>query len=325
MPTEAPVNGVATTLNGAITSGATSLTLTSATGFTNAQYHCLITDGTNYEIVLATALSGTTLTITRAVEAYNGVTTAYGFASGSAISVIASVASVNNLITAAAAAGLALGTASTGVTQSALDNSTKLATDAYADAADAAKAVLIGPQQNGYKAWAFDPNFGDLATTSQFQPTVGTIYYQMIVIPQAFTLANIDFYIQTAGSSPANCYLGIYSAAGTQLAVSANIATTIGTNTGKITCPISYTFTTPGIYWIAILVGTSTTTAPKLASTQSSATTAPSALFNINLANGSGTLATRQATGATSVAVLPAPLTGTPTAVSLGLVWLGLR
>ena len=52
----------------------------------------------NYEIVLATALSGTTLTITRAVESYNGVQTAFAFASGSTINVVPSVASVVGLI-----------------------------------------------------------------------------------------------------------------------------------------------------------------------------------------------------------------------------------
>ena len=95
---ESPVNGVGTTLASSITNVATTVSLTSATGFTNAQYHCLITDGTNYEIVLATALSGTTLTVTRAVEAYNGTTTAYAFASGSSITVVPTVASVVGLI-----------------------------------------------------------------------------------------------------------------------------------------------------------------------------------------------------------------------------------
>ena len=74
---ESPVNGVGTTLASSITNVATTVSLASATGFTNAQYHCLISDGTNYEIVLATALSGTTLTITRAVESYNGVPVSY--------------------------------------------------------------------------------------------------------------------------------------------------------------------------------------------------------------------------------------------------------
>ena len=96
--TESPVNGVGTTLASACLSTDTTLSLTSATGFTNAQYHCLISDGTNYEIVLATALSSTTLTVTRAVEAYNGVTTAFAFASGSTINVVPTVASVVGLI-----------------------------------------------------------------------------------------------------------------------------------------------------------------------------------------------------------------------------------
>ena len=95
---ESPVNGVGTTIAFSLSNSATSILLSSATGFTNAQYHCLISDGTNYEIVLATALSGPTLTITRAVEAYNGVQTAFSFATGSTINVVPTVASVVGLI-----------------------------------------------------------------------------------------------------------------------------------------------------------------------------------------------------------------------------------
>jgi hypothetical protein len=102
MATEAPVNGVSTTLASPyITSTSqTTCVLTSATGFTNAQYHCLITDGTNYEIVEATGLSGTTLTIVRHSEAWNGASTSYTFAIGSTITVIISVASIQGLIAA---------------------------------------------------------------------------------------------------------------------------------------------------------------------------------------------------------------------------------
>ena len=98
MAVEAPVNGVGSTLSAACLSSDTTIALTSATGFTNSQYHILITDGTNYEISLATALSGTTLTVSRAVEAYSGTTSAYGFAAGSTVTVIPSVASVSNII-----------------------------------------------------------------------------------------------------------------------------------------------------------------------------------------------------------------------------------
>jgi hypothetical protein len=98
--TEAPANGVATTLASAISStSATTCSLTSATGFTNAQYHCLIVDPTktNFELVEATGLSGTTLTIVRAAESWNGSATAYTFASGSTIAIVTSVQSVINL------------------------------------------------------------------------------------------------------------------------------------------------------------------------------------------------------------------------------------
>src|ERR1035438_6889372 len=93
-----PGNGVSTTLSSAITStSATTCVLASAAAFTNAQYHCLITDGTNYEIVAATGLSGSTLTIVRGAELWNGASTAYTFAIGSTIAIVTSVQSVMNL------------------------------------------------------------------------------------------------------------------------------------------------------------------------------------------------------------------------------------
>lgn len=95
MATEAPVNGVQTTLASPyITStGQTSFNITSATGFTNAQYHVLVTDGTNYEIMLVSSQVSSVLTVTRAVESYGGVQTAYTFGSGATVTVVPSVAS----------------------------------------------------------------------------------------------------------------------------------------------------------------------------------------------------------------------------------------
>src|ERR1017187_8462832 len=97
-----PGNGVSTTLSSAITStSATTCVLTSAAAFTNAQYHCLITDGTNYEIVEATGLSGSTLTIVRSAELWNGASTAFTFAVGSSVTIVTSLQSVLNLMAAA--------------------------------------------------------------------------------------------------------------------------------------------------------------------------------------------------------------------------------
>lgn len=77
------VNNFSTTLNGSITNSATSIVVTSATGGpavgSGANAYFTITDGTNTEIVLATAVSTNTYTVTRAQQG----TTANAFASGS--------------------------------------------------------------------------------------------------------------------------------------------------------------------------------------------------------------------------------------------------
>jgi len=79
-------NNYETTLNGSILIGATSLVVTSATGFPSigSGVTCNLTliDGGNLEIVQATAISGTTVTIVRAQEG----TSASAFTSGCLIS-----------------------------------------------------------------------------------------------------------------------------------------------------------------------------------------------------------------------------------------------
>lgn len=76
-------NNFTTTLNGAITDSATSITLTSATGLpaigANEVYNLTITDGTNTEIVQVTDDASTpTLTVTRGVDGTSGTAFADG-------------------------------------------------------------------------------------------------------------------------------------------------------------------------------------------------------------------------------------------------------
>ena len=61
------------TLAADITSGATSITVASATGFPTAPFRAVITNGSITEIVLVTAKAGTTFTVTRAQESTTGV------------------------------------------------------------------------------------------------------------------------------------------------------------------------------------------------------------------------------------------------------------
>jgi len=66
------VNNFSTTLNGAVASGDTSITVTSSSGLTalsNNDYYILtIDDGTNVEIIKVTAVTGNVLTVVRAQE-----------------------------------------------------------------------------------------------------------------------------------------------------------------------------------------------------------------------------------------------------------------
>lgn len=81
-------NAAQTTLNGSVTNVATTLVVTSATGFpATGDFRCIISaEGANTdEIVKVTAVSGTTFTITRASEPYAGVQTASAHASGATI------------------------------------------------------------------------------------------------------------------------------------------------------------------------------------------------------------------------------------------------
>lgn len=85
---ESVANEAATTLNGAILSGATSITVAASTGFPRAPFRVrvsgnLTAGGTGTEYMIVSAVSGTTWTVTRAAEVPYGA--ALGFATGATI------------------------------------------------------------------------------------------------------------------------------------------------------------------------------------------------------------------------------------------------
>ena len=99
MPNMLFANNCNTTLNGGITAVATSMVVTSATGFpvpTGAQYfYCTLADAatqTTIEIVKVTAVSGTTFTIVRGQDGTTGTI----FASGAVVSLRLVAASLND-------------------------------------------------------------------------------------------------------------------------------------------------------------------------------------------------------------------------------------
>ena len=250
MAVEAPVNGVSTTLASAITTtGATTCSLTSATGFTNAQYHCLITDGVNYEIVTATGLSGTTLTIVRGSEAWNGASTAYTFAATTTtITVADTVASTSALIQSQAAlrvtgtsplsAGGMVGynsgsgppTSGTFVTG---DEAPDSAGISWLCAAGGTPGTWI--IQSGVKAAdvALKPTAALYETSSRgnsinagYTPTTGVLVLRAIWLPVGLSIGHIAFQSSgTAASVPTNWWFGLYDSSRVQLATTANQTT----------------------------------------------------------------------------------------------------
>jgi len=93
VPTEKFANDAHTFLSADLTSGATSLTVTSVTGFPAAgQFRIRIDD----EILLVTAVAGTTWTVTRAAESVNGTQTAAAHRQNSFVALVITDASLLN-------------------------------------------------------------------------------------------------------------------------------------------------------------------------------------------------------------------------------------
>ncbi len=95
MATRIHANNIQTTTNGSITNVATTIIISSATGFPTLTggdyYYMTLRSGSNIEIVKVTSRTTTTLTVVRAQEA----TTGYAFPSGSIISINATADSMD--------------------------------------------------------------------------------------------------------------------------------------------------------------------------------------------------------------------------------------
>lgn len=242
-----------------------------------------------------------------------------------------------------------LPTGTTGTTQTAGDNSTKIATTAYADR----KLALAGGTMSGAISMGFSKitsllqgtsitdaanlaqtnsfwkpsqqnliaaNMDTMEATDIFTPTVGTTYFFGVWIGTAVTITNILYRVSTAGSGLTNSYLGLYTAAGVQVAVTPAITTTWQT-AGVYTTAFSstYNLTTPGLYYIALLVGNTSTTAPLFQGLGSNALTNIAATFTANTFAGGA----RGITGLAAQTTLPASFSGMPTSAA-ALPWLGL-
>ena len=139
--------------------------------------------------------------------------------------------------------------------------------------------------QQGMIAVTNDPAL--LAGT--YTPTKGVIYVSSIYIPTSGNVTNILYRISTAGTSLVSCYAGLMDPAGNVLATTADLSTpwsVVGVKYSALSSP--YNITTPGLYYVAFLVGNSTSgTIPIFGALQGSA----AALTNLNATTVSNSLA----------------------------------
>lgn len=171
------------------------------------------------------------------------------------------------------------------------------------------------PSQQNLIAANMDP----MSASTTFTPIVGTTYFFGVWIGTSGTITNVLYRISTAGTGLTSSYLGLYTAAGVQVAVTPAITTTWQTG-GIITTAFSstYNLTTPGLYYIGLLVGNSSGSAPTFQGYSNNLTNV-AATFTANTFAGGA----RGITGLTAQTTLPAPFSGTPTS-SNALPWFGL-
>jgi len=120
------------------------------------------------------------------------------------------------------------------------------------------------PADNGLMVWSFDPAIAQ----GTFTPSAGVLYVQSIFVRSAAVVApaNLFVVVSTAGTGAtplANCFCGIYTSAGSLVANSgtADQSTPWATTGAKTMAMTASQLLTPGSrYWVALLVGTQSTT-----------------------------------------------------------------
>jgi len=138
-----------------------------------------------------------------------------------------------------------LPTGTTGVTQSANDNSTKLATTAYVDSTVGSSSLTIIPKPNFVYGTATD------GLTPRDMSTNTTMYVAQFVISNPITVNKVSFYVQAVDVAGV-AKLALYSEDGQTKVFEVSTASISGT--GVITTSLSSpTVILPGNYYFAAL------------------------------------------------------------------------
>lgn len=152
------------------------------------------------------------------------------------------------------------------------------------------------PQDHALISWTFDPEQVQSGTLL----TGGTVYLSKVYVRNRATLANVYWWVTTAGATPTagQNEVGLYDSTGARVA-SANVDADIS-STGLKTTAMSATLT-PGWYWVGMVFNASTV--PTIG--RGTSTTGVGTASNVGLA----TASLRFATNATAQTSLPATVT----------------
>jgi hypothetical protein len=168
-----------------------------------------------------------------------------------------------------------------------------------------------GPLDQGFIAWTFDG-----ALTGTAGPSSGGVRLARIILRRAATISNIWVSVITAGATltAGESFVGLYSAGGTRLAVSADQSTS-WTSAGvkQIALTASYA-AAPGIYYAALL--TNGTTPPVFAATGPGSNSP----VNANLTISTG----RALSGPSAQTSLPASITMSSNSFNATAYWFAI-
>ncbi|MFD4921160.1 hypothetical protein ACFWNE_07550 [Streptomyces goshikiensis] len=113
------------------------------------------------------------------------------------------------------------------------------------------------PADQNLLAWTYDPNMAGHVTAQSNSGVAGRITLVRIILREAITWSNIWIGLAglDAGASLSNCYLGVYSAAGTLMGTTADISSSLMTGATAKALPLTTPFAAPaGTYFIAMLL-----------------------------------------------------------------------
>ena len=168
------------------------------------------------------------------------------------------------------------------------------------------------PSDHSLIAWTMDPA---ACTTSGTTLTLGSIYFLEVILRSAATISSLCTVIGTAGSglTSGQCLGGLYTSAGTRVAVTSDLSTVLNSAGDKTMALTASYAAAAGRYYIAFLVNGTTSPTFACGSTLGASFTPG----NVHLASGSYRFC-RSGTGQTS---LPSSFTMTSATADANNVW----